>query len=505
MSNPSDFVIENGVLTKYTGPGGNVVIPEGVTSIGREAFLGCLKLTSATIPEGVTSIGNLAFGDCASLTSVIIPESVSCIGDWVFEGCSSLNNVAIPDSVTRIGNHCFDTCRSLTGVKIPDSVTCIGWNAFRDCSSLVNVAIPNGVTSIGNWAFKKCSSLKSVSIPEGVTGIGVEMFYGCSSLTNVVIPKGVTNIGDRAFYGCSSLASVTISDSVTSIGDNVFSWCSSLTSVTIPVGVKSIGKEAFSDCRSLTSVIIPTSVTSIGKCAFDGCRNLTIIISSIKLAKGIFDDAISGPVITNDPGNLPAKMKPLASIGFAENPDDPKLERGKKHLKYIKANAAKLQSEAFAHPALLNLMCENKLITPEVADAYLAAAQKTGNTEITTILLDYQQNKLTEKEKAKAAQKSETREEKVTDFVFSVKALEQLQGKVFVVTGKLNTFTSRDEFKACLDACGAILSETLNEQTNYLITNTPHSGSAKNKKAEALGVIKLSEEDFNKLIGRKQE
>ena len=107
--------------------------------------------------------------------------------------------------------------------------------------------------------------------------------------------------------------------------------------------------------------------------------------------------------------------------------------------------------------------------------------------------------------KAKAAQKSETREEKVTDFVFSVKALEQLQGKVFVVTGKLNTSTSRDEFKACLDACGAILSETLNEQTNYLITNTPHSGSAKNKKAEALGVIKLSEEDFNKLIGRKQE
>ena len=73
------------------------------------------------------------------------------------------------------------------------------------------------------------------------------------------------------------------------------------------------------------------------------------------------------------------------------------------------------------------------------------------------------------------------------DFVFSATAAEELQGKTFVVTGKLNTMT-REEFKACLDACGAILSETLNSDTDYLITNTPSSGSAKNRKAEALGV-----------------
>ena len=76
---------------------------------------------------------------------------------------------------------------------------------------------------------------------------------------------------------------------------------------------------------------------------------------------------------------------------------------------------------------------------------------------------------------------------------------------MFVVTGKLKTFASRDEFKACLDACGAVLSENLNEETSYLITNTPDSGSAKNKKAEQLGVKKLTEEEFNKLIGRMQK
>ena len=45
MENNQDFVIENGVLTKYNGPGGDVTIPEGVTEIGSSAFDGCKKLT----------------------------------------------------------------------------------------------------------------------------------------------------------------------------------------------------------------------------------------------------------------------------------------------------------------------------------------------------------------------------------------------------------------------------------------------------------------------------
>lgn len=67
MSNEKDFVIEKGVLKKYTGPGGDVVIPDGVTRIGKEAFKECENLTGIVIPDSVTSIGREAFYYCSNL------------------------------------------------------------------------------------------------------------------------------------------------------------------------------------------------------------------------------------------------------------------------------------------------------------------------------------------------------------------------------------------------------------------------------------------------------
>lgn len=95
MSNASDFIIENGILKKYVGPGGDVVIPGGVTSIYRGAFSACDSLSSVTIPEGVTSIGDQAFEYCENLTSVRIPDSVVSIGGWAFQVCNNLTCISM--------------------------------------------------------------------------------------------------------------------------------------------------------------------------------------------------------------------------------------------------------------------------------------------------------------------------------------------------------------------------------------------------------------------------
>ena len=242
----------------------NMKIPEGVTSISWGAFFECSSLESIEIPDGVTWIGDSAFGRCSSLKSMKIPEGVTSIIYKTFEECSSLESIEIPAGVTSIGSGAFFECSSLESIEIPDGVTWIGNSAFGRCSSLKSIKIPDGVTSIEEWVFTGCSELESIEIPAGVTSISWAVFSGCSSLKSIEIPDGVISIGASAFADCSSLKSIRIPDGVTSIEESVFAWCSELESIEIPAGVTSIGSGAFDHCSSLESIKIPEKVTSIG-------------------------------------------------------------------------------------------------------------------------------------------------------------------------------------------------------------------------------------------------
>ena len=116
-----------------------VVLPAGVTSIGRSAFANCVTLEQVDIPVSVQQIGNQAFVACSALKSIKIPKGVTSIGEFTFDFCSSLKSVELPDSLTTIGTYAFGHCASLESVTIPAKVDMIYMYAFQDCTALKEV------------------------------------------------------------------------------------------------------------------------------------------------------------------------------------------------------------------------------------------------------------------------------------------------------------------------------------------------------------------------------
>ena len=380
-----DFAIENGVLTKYKGAGGDVVIPEGVTEIGEDAFLGCSSLESVSIPEGVREIGEDAFAFCKSLKSVTIPEGVKKIGRDAFRGCGSLKTISTPGSVAEIGA-----------------------SAFRDCSSLESVSIPEGVKKIGREAFRFCGSLKTISIPASVAEIGEAAFTGCSGLKLFSVAAGnarysVTSDGRYLLEGGTLLSyfphvdggggSCEIPASVTAIGASAFYDCSSLKSVAIPEGVTEIGASAFESCRSLESVTIPEGATEIGRYAFSGCSSLArVVVLGEALPEGFAigpDTALVSPRLSTNAAKGKRISKALIAAGRViyalENPGH---ELDDATRKYIRAQLPGVCEALRYDTAAILWIADNGLVSGAAAAKAATACAEKGLTEAAAALLD---------------------------------------------------------------------------------------------------------------------
>ena len=281
MSNASDFIIENGVLTKYVGPGGEVVIPEGVTLIANVAFNpfldgiaskhmeGRKNVKSVVIPEGVTQIGERAFASCEKLSKVTVPQTLTRVGDAAFQrtpwlkkqtGFVLLNNVLIdyvgddtqiiiPGGVTAVADGAFQGHKQITCVQMPETVTYIGKCAFRNCIALENIQIPSSVTEIGFNAFGNTPWLQAKK--EDFVVINGILYTYQGGNPKVQIPETVTAIGPYAFASNQSLTSVKIPDSVTRIGESAFCRCEKLKTLPDMNQVEFLGESAFYGCRKL--------------------------------------------------------------------------------------------------------------------------------------------------------------------------------------------------------------------------------------------------------------
>ncbi len=165
-----------------------------------KALLGCTALTEIVIPEGIVSIGDAAFSNCTALEKVNIPEGVTYIGENAFASNTALTEITIPESVTVIGDNAFRECTQVTKLTISNGVTDIGVGAFSNCTGLTEVTIPGSVKKIGHYAFYFCKGLKTVVIQEGVTDVGRYAFAHCRNLNGIFLPQSVATIQNSAFF-----------------------------------------------------------------------------------------------------------------------------------------------------------------------------------------------------------------------------------------------------------------------------------------------------------------
>ena len=207
------------------------------------------NIKQVIIGDGVTTIGDWAFSYCRALTSITIPNSVTTIGDNAFESCSSLTSITIPNSVTTIGDYAFSYCRALTSVIISNSVTTIGERTFANCYSLTSVTIPSSVTRIEDGAFSDCGNVKQIT-SEAVTPpyCSRYAFDGVNrNECKLFVPKNSIDAYKRAYVWWHFFL---IEGTTTGIKNNIYNKIDNVDVYTID-GIKRLSKANVNEINAL--------------------------------------------------------------------------------------------------------------------------------------------------------------------------------------------------------------------------------------------------------------
>ena len=326
------------LIDKYGNDIKNLVIPDGVKTIGNSAFSHCRGLISVIIPNSVSSIGENAFSGCSDLLSVVIGSGVTSIGSSSFSNSLLMKTIWLTNTppsgyknaegkINYVSNDQFDISNKkvypflssyfvVDGIRYvpvsPSERTCDAIDCTYD-SSVESINIGETVTykgktlsvkkvnkyacyenqiikdlklsivgDIEDAAFLSCNKMISANI--SVQGsIGASVFTDCIALEIVDIGQNVTSIGDYAFNRCSKLDGIVIPDGLTSIGYYAFKDCTSMISAKIGRGVEIIKEYTFSGCSSLNSLWIGPNVKTISQYAFSDCS----VLASVTIPKSV--------------------------------------------------------------------------------------------------------------------------------------------------------------------------------------------------------------------------
>lgn len=306
---PYAFQNQTGITT--------VVIPEGVTSIGREAFAGCSALGDIRIPSTVENIGakafngtpwdatltgdvvyinhilyrcqtdaatveiaqgtrviaEEAFADRKNLTSIIVPDGVSYISSRAFAGCSSLNSIMVAESVVDIVANAFDGTPWYESRK--NEIIYINHLLYRAPETMngtddaYEAAVAAGTTTICTLAFAN-TQVGRVVLPEGLQVIKYGAFQNCVKLPEITLPSTLVSIDGAAFAGCTALSGIVLPEGIKQVGSLAFANCTALSQAV----TTQVSAGMFQRCSALTQVQIREGAYVIGSSAFRNCTAL---------------------------------------------------------------------------------------------------------------------------------------------------------------------------------------------------------------------------------------
>ena len=242
----------------------DLTLPATLKIIRQSAFQGCQKIYKLQLPEGLEVIESQVFYGC-SMPEVIIPEGVTSIGFWAFNSNTFLKRVELPSTLTYLEDHVFDMTKLTTVISHITEPFELSEDAFMGTKAFLFV--PEGLRG----AYLATEGWNAFpNIFEGERGEatvnGLDFVYGTLSDIAVLV-KGDYSEMEKIDIP----ASFTVDEkeyTVTEIQDEAFAWCK-FNEAVIPEGVEKIGEKVFSECQNLVKVALPSTLKKIGTGAID--------------------------------------------------------------------------------------------------------------------------------------------------------------------------------------------------------------------------------------------
>lgn len=229
------------------------------------------------VPQGIYPIGT----DSRPTGDVIVPEGVTSLYRYIFDQNSSVTSVKLPSTVTMLDSYCFQGCNNLKSVTAPAVIEIPGY-CFSRCTALEKAVLGSNLTIIDKYAFEYCSNLIDIDISQDAS-FDIEMqSFQYSGITNEGVNNLITHassLGTRVFWGCESITEVDVNKTAVEL----FRDCTNLTKAVLR-DITSIDKCVFDNCTSLKTVCLPSTITSavnnsltstgIAYYVFNGCTAL---------------------------------------------------------------------------------------------------------------------------------------------------------------------------------------------------------------------------------------